>query len=159
MKRSLPGMLLLLLLAIAVTPGLHAAQPQNGSFRIETPTGTASVHGTVSITVMLNNLWINTVQYKVDGQPIGQHTLYPYTLAWDTTGVSDGVHTLIGVGVDDANIEYTTPPVTVKVNNAGTPEPQNGSLRIAAPGSSARVLGTEQVTIQLNNLWLNTVQF
>jgi len=122
MNRRHPGLLVLLLLAVAVPVNLLAAQPQNGYLYINAPFQGARVFGQFDVSVGLNNLWLQTVQFKVDGQPVGAPQIIPpYHVNWDSTSVSDGWHTLSAVAVDENNIEYTTQQVTVRVSNAAPP--------------------------------------
>ena len=68
----------------------------------ETPTVafTAPLPGTVAGTVQVqatatDNVGVLGVQYKLDGVALGSEVATaPYTLAWDTTMVADGPHTL-----------------------------------------------------------------
>ena len=88
---------------------------------LTTPTPNATVNGT-SVTLSAtttNNVAITNVQFKVDGTNIGSaDTSAPYTITWDSTGISDGTHTLYAVSLA-ANGKYATSSVTVTVQNGG----------------------------------------
>ena len=57
------------------------------------------------------------MQFKVDGTNIGTAiTSSPYTIAWSSTGVSDGSHTLYAVA-DDTSGNYATSSESVTVEN------------------------------------------
>ncbi len=84
---------------------------------------TAPVPGTVAGTVQVqatatDNLGVVGVQYKLDGVALGSEVATaPYTLAWDTTMVADGPHTLTAEARDAAN-NIGTASVVVTVRNA-----------------------------------------
>jgi len=59
------------------------------------------------------------VQLKVDGTNVGsEDTTSPYSVNWDSTGVSDGSHTVTAVARDVAGNTTTSSSVSVTVNNA-----------------------------------------
>ena len=60
----------------------------------------------------------------VDGLTIGgEVTLAPYSLAWDSTSVPDGSHTITALARDAAGNTATSAAVTVTVSNAPPPPP------------------------------------
>ncbi|MFI5088074.1 MAG: Ig-like domain-containing protein, partial [Terriglobales bacterium] len=73
------------------------------------------------------------VQFALDGQNVGgQITSAPYTMAWDSTTVADGNHSITAAAWDLAGNTVTSSPVTVAVDN-GAPtvsltSPSNGSV-------------------------------
>jgi hypothetical protein len=123
MNRRHPGLLALLWLAAAAVPmNLPAAQPQDGYMYFDTTYTGARVFGRYELSVALNNLWLQSVQFKVDGQPIGPPaTTPPYRVNWDTATVADGFHTLTAVALGTDNLEYNAGPITVRVSNAAPP--------------------------------------
>jgi len=65
------------------------------------------------------NVGVAGVLLKVDGAPLGAEvTSTPFSIAWDTTLVANGTHTLTAVARDAAGNTTTAAPVAVTVNNA-----------------------------------------
>jgi hypothetical protein len=70
-----------------------------------------------------DNVGVAGVQFKLDGSNLGnEDTSAPYTISWDTTGLS-GSHTLTAVARDAAGNPGTSAPVTVNVDNSAPPPP------------------------------------
>ena len=84
------------------------------------PTAGAAVIGSsVTLTAASSGgtVGISNVQFKVDGGNIGAAiTSSPYTTTWNSTGVSDGTHTLSTVSESGAGT-YATSSITVSVAN------------------------------------------
>jgi hypothetical protein len=75
------------------------------------------------------------VQFKLDGVNLGsEDTTSPYTISWDTTGTSDGSHSLTAVARDAAGNTATSASITVTVTNAPPP------VDIPAPPSGLRII-------------------
>ncbi len=107
-----------------------------------TPANGATVSGnavTVSATAT-DSLGISGVQFKVDGVNIGaEDTVSPYSIAWNSTAIGNGSHTLTAVARDPAGRTASSPPVTVNVANTDTVLP---TASITAPANGATVQGT-----------------
>lgn len=93
---------------------------------ISTPssTGTVTVTATASAT---SPAAISSVQFYLDGSLLGSSvsTSSP-SYSWNTTGTSNGSHSLTAVALDTYNNVATSSPVTVTINNvAATPTPTN----------------------------------
>jgi lysophospholipase L1-like esterase len=87
------------------------------------PSSGATVSGSsVTLTATASdNVAVANVQFKVDGTNIGSViTSSPYTTTWNSTGVSDGSHTLYAVA-EDTSSNYATSSITVTVHNAAAP--------------------------------------
>src|SRR5206468_2012394 len=79
-----------------------------------TVAGTASVSASAT-----DNVGVVGVQFKLDGANLGAEVLAaPYSLSWNTTGASNGSHTLTAVARDAAGNTATTAAVSVTVDNA-----------------------------------------
>lgn len=88
-------------------PTISLAALPSGSLN-RSATLTASVTAAAGVT---------RVEFLVDGSTIATVTTSPYTATWDTSGVSDGDHTLTARVTDAAGATATTQGVTVAVNN------------------------------------------
>jgi hypothetical protein len=64
---------------------------------------------------------VASVQFTVDGANVGSAvTTAPYVSVWNTTLVSNGLHTLTAIAKDLAGNTTTSTPITVTVSNPGT---------------------------------------
>jgi Galactose oxidase-like, Early set domain/Bacterial Ig domain len=112
---------------------------------ITAPAASATVNGSVMITATASdNVGVAGVQFKVDGVNIGTEVtgISPYSVAWDTTGVANGPHTLTAVVRDTSNLTTTSAGVGVTVSNDTTPP----TVTLTAPASGATVSGIVTVT-------------
>jgi hypothetical protein len=79
-----------------------------------------TVSGTVAITANASdNVGVAGVQFKLDGANLGaEDTSSPYSISWDTTTSSNGLHTLTAVARDSAGNTATTGAISLTVRNA-----------------------------------------
>ncbi|MBU6400764.1 MAG: hypothetical protein KGS61_10625, partial [Verrucomicrobia bacterium] len=64
----------------------------------------------------------------LDGANLGSAvTAAPYAVNWDTTGVSNGSHTLTAIATDGVGLKTTSAPVTITVNNTSTTTSTSGA--------------------------------
>ncbi|MDX1981392.1 MAG: Ig-like domain-containing protein [Bryobacteraceae bacterium] len=90
--------------------------PPSAGFTNPTNGGVVSQTVTISATAS-DNMAVVGVQFKLDGNNLGTEILSPpYQFSWNTTGVSDGSHTLAVVARDAAGLTATA-TITVTVNN------------------------------------------
>jgi hypothetical protein len=104
---------------------------------ITAPANGATVSSTATITASASdNVGVASVQFFVDGNAIGAPvTSSPYSVAWDTTPVSNAAHTLTATARDAAGNTTTSSAVNVTVNNQGAATAlQDFQQRCAAPG-------------------------
>src|SRR2546428_70033 len=122
-------------------PTVSLTSPGNGA----TVSGTTAVNATAS-----DNVGVAGVQFLVDGVALGTaDTAAPYTVSWNTTGASNGSHTLTATARDAAGDRATPSPVTGTVSEAAPPtttrfegsapplSPPRGGDRINRPGPRA----------------------
>jgi len=88
---------------------------------LTSPAAGSTVSGTVTISAnATDNVGVAGVQFQLDGAPLGsEDTTAPYSIAWDTTAVTPGAHTLTAVARDGAGNRTTSAAVTVTVANSG----------------------------------------
>jgi len=117
--------------------------PASGS----TVSGTVPVRASVSI---VGALLVQNVQFELDGANLGAaDSSAPYAVSWNTTGASNGTHTLSAVATDSLGVRWTSNSVTVTVSNAPPPPPPDTtppSASISSPASGSTVSGTISVT-------------
>src|SRR5205807_1727456 len=83
-----------------------------------------------------DNTGVVGVQLRLDGADLGaQLTATPYSLAWDTTTVADGSHTLTAVARDGAGNTTVSAAVTLTTTN-------NAMLTIATAGTGSGAVTT-----------------
>jgi chitodextrinase len=107
--------------AVSVTVS-NAPPPPDASppsVALTAPAAGATVSGTTTVSAdASDNVGVAGVQFELDGAPLGaEDTTAPYSISWDTTGASNGSHTLTAVARDGANNQATSAPVAVTVAN------------------------------------------
>ncbi|MGB9405743.1 MAG: Ig-like domain-containing protein [Candidatus Acidiferrales bacterium] len=101
-----------------------AAAANPPSVSITAPAANATVSGILSITATAaasGSATITSVQFQVDSANVGSPvTSSPYNYPWDTTTVSNGIHTLNAVATDSNDNSATSASVSVTVSNASS---------------------------------------
>jgi hypothetical protein len=122
--------------------------PQGGpTATITSPAAGATVSGTttVGMSVSGSTAASQTFQLSVDGTVVSTQTVSASTAsyAWNTTGLSNGPHTL-ALRVRDALGRSATTSRSVTVSNASAPPPVTGTLRVSItqPRNATAVRGT-----------------
>ncbi len=141
------------LLGLSPLPGylvVAISSPAPGS----TVTGTTTVSARVSI---VGSLTVAGVQFKLDGANLGaEDTTAPYSVSWNTTGTSNGPHTLTAVARDALGLQYKSDAVKVTVFNDTTPP----TVHLTAPAAGATVSGPITVSADAaDNVGVAGVQF
>jgi hypothetical protein len=97
--------------------------PNTPTVSITNPTNGESLSGTVPVAATASaNLAIASVQFFLDGQPLGSPvTSSPYSVSWDTTKAANGTHTLSAQATDSAGDVGTSANVSVTVQNPAPP--------------------------------------
>ena len=134
---------------------------------ITSPVSGSTVSGT-SVTLSANasdNIGVSGVQFRLDSSNLGtEDTSAPYSITWNTTGSTDGSHTLTAVARDAAGNTTISPGVTVTVSNVVAPPPVDTivpTVSITTPTNVSTVSGSS-VTVSANasdNLGVSGVQF
>jgi hypothetical protein len=114
---------------------------------ITAPANNATVSGTVSVTATAaDNVGVVGVQFKQGATNIGsEDTTAPYSVPWNTTGLTSGSYTLTAVARDAGGNTTTSSAVTVTVSNSDTTGP---TVSITAPANGATVQSS--VTVSAN---------
>jgi hypothetical protein len=120
------------------------------------PSVSASVTGSAG-RIALNatatdNVGVTKVEFYVDGNLVGASTAAPYTLAYDSTLLAKGSHSLVTKAYDAANNIGTSSAFAFTVDNtAGTPAPRSAHLVISqiygAGGNSGAALRNDYIEI------------
>jgi len=116
---------------------------------------------TVSASVSPLGVLVGGVQFKLDGANLGaEDRAAPYAVSWNTTGASNGTHTLRAVARDALGLHYSSSPVTVTVSNAPPADTTPPTVSLTSPGNGATVSGTTAVNATASdNVGVAGVQF
>jgi len=89
---------------------------------VTAPAAGATVSGNVTLSANASdNVAVNSVQFKVDGNNLGSTDLTsPYSVSWDSTGATNGTHTLTAVATDSSGNSTTSSSVSITVDNGNT---------------------------------------
>ena len=103
-------------LSAPVTVNVDNAPP---TISITAPAASATVSGTVAVSAdAADTAAIVDVQFKVDGVNLGSaDASSPYSVSWNTAGVTNGTHSLTAVARDTAGNTTTSAARTVTVSN------------------------------------------
>jgi hypothetical protein len=93
------------------------------SVAITAPTTGATTAGTVSVSAVASGTsGVAGVQFLLDGNKVGSEALAaPFVMAWNTTAVADGTHTLSAIARDATGNSVLSAPVAIRVLNGTAP--------------------------------------
>jgi hypothetical protein len=132
------GVFVVLPTSAATTPA-STVDTTAPSVSIAAPTAGQTVTGTLTVSASASdNTGVAGVQFRLDGANLGTESLTsPYSLTWNSSTVSNGVHTLAAVARDAAGNTTTSAAVAITVSNT-----------TAVPSSTATVAfsGTDDAT-------------
>jgi hypothetical protein len=147
--------------AIAIT--VNNTDTTAPTVSLTSPAGGATVSG-AAVTISANatdNIGVAGVQFKLDGANLGaEDTSSPYSISWNTTGTTNGTHTLTAVARDAAGNSKTSTAITVTVSNSNS-DTTAPTVSVTSPAGGATVSGTA-VTISASatdNVGVVGVQF
>ncbi len=103
---------------------------------LTSPAPGSTVAGTITISASASSdAGVLGVEFRIDDASGVEDTTEPYAISWNTTGTSNGAHTLTAIARDAAGRRATSAPVTVTVANDSTP-PECATPLNAFPGST-----------------------
>lgn len=89
---------------------------------IAAPLGSSTVSGSVPVTVnSSDNVGVVRVDLKVNGTTVATDSAAPYSFSWNSTGVANGMASLLAVAYDAAGNAGASATVAVNVANATSP--------------------------------------
>ncbi len=126
------------------------------SVSITSPTSGATLNGTVTVSANASDVGasgpssgVAGVQFKLGGVNLGaEDTTSPYSITWNTTGSSNGSHTLTAVARDVAGNISNSSAILVTVANGGAGPAPTSSLNLVF------VVSPKTGTAPLNNISL-----
>jgi len=120
-----------------------ASTPTTGpTISITSPASGATISGTITVSVTVTNA--NTVQFKVDGNNVGNPvtvTTSSFSYSVDTTTLANGTHILTATASNSAG-QTAISTVSVNVNNA-----QKATISFTFPPSGAIIGGLTQLQV------------
>ena len=110
-------------ITVDVVSGGPPPPPNNPVVTITNPLNGGTVSGTVPVAATVtSNLAIASTQFFLDGKPLGSPvTTGPYSISWNTTTATAGMHTLSAQATDIDGDVGTSSNVTVTVQNPAPP--------------------------------------
>lgn len=141
-------------------PNVSIASPVNGQ----------TISGTINVQINADdgNMAISTVSLKIDGVSAGTCFSSPCNISWNTTTVSNGVHTLIAQAVDTSGNTQTS-SINVNVSNVITDiidpvtailSPINGAMvsggKITVSASASDNVRVQRVELYVNGVYYGT---
>jgi hypothetical protein len=108
------------------------------------PAPGAKVSGSVVLSASANdNVGVAGVQFRLDGSALGpEATSPPYAYSWDTSGASNGAHSLSALARDAAGNTTASSPVSVTVSNLAPGDAAPPTVSITNPPPRSTVSGT-----------------
>ncbi len=127
---------------------------------IVTPTTGSTVSNTVAVQVTASdNVGVTSVVLKVDGTTIATANIAPYNFSWNTTGLSNGTHTLTATATDAAGNSKTS-TIQVGYNTATGADITPPSVTITSPTNGASVPSTVDIAVSASdNIGVTSVSF
>ncbi|HSX04546.1 MAG TPA: Ig-like domain-containing protein [Rhabdochlamydiaceae bacterium] len=126
---------------------------------ITSPANGSTVANTVQITAnATDNVGVTKVELYVDNGLRFTDTAPPYTFSLDTTGLTNGKHTIEATAYD-AHGNWGTNQISVNVQNT-VPDRTPPSVAITSPASGSTVANTVQITANAtDNVGVSKVEF
>ena len=95
---------------------------------LTSPDADSTVSGTTNLTATVSGISTDHVEFFVDGQAVGSVASSPFTLAWDSTSVANGTHTVVASAFDVSGAVTDSAPVTITVSNTGNTPPPTSAI-------------------------------
>lgn len=138
--------------AASYVPPVDATAPQ---VAIAAPLGSSSVSGLVPVSVNASdNVGVARVELKVNGTVVAVETAAPFGFSWDSTGVANGMNSLVAVAYDAAGNAGSSASVAVNVANASAPvmkDTEAPAVAINNPVNGGSVSGPTTVSISASD--------
>ena len=113
------------------------------------PTNGSVASGTVAVQVSASdNVGVSSVSFSVDSTALGSDTAAPYNFTWNTSGVSNGTHTLSTTARDAAG-NSSTSTILVSVSNIG--DTSSPVVSITSPGNGGMLTANVTVTVSVGD--------
>ena len=163
-KQNASTLALFLFSALALIPLPARAQLGSLVVTMSAPASGSTVSGTVPVSAdvsIVGLLTVQNVQFKLDGNNLGApDASAPYSIPWNTSGASNGSHTLTAVATAVLGLQFTSNAVTVTVSNGPPADTIPPTVGITSPAGGQSVSGTVSVAANASdNVGVSGVQF
>jgi subtilisin family serine protease len=124
---------------------------------IAAPLGNSTVSGTVTVNAnAADNVGVARVSLKVNSTVVATDYSSPFSFAWDSKGVSNGMATLTAIAYDAAGNVASSTPVSVNVSNSTTTTTPTSDtvapvVAITNPTNGGTVHGNVNVTVNASD--------
>jgi len=138
----------------AAAGSVQAADTQAPAASIAAPLGGASVSGAVAVSVNASdNVGVARVDLKVNGTVVASDSSAPYAFSWNSTGVANGVASLVAVAYDAAGNAGTSGTLQVNVANstALVPADTTRPVVVIANPKAGNVSGNVNVAVNASD--------
>ena len=120
-------------------PSVSVTSPQSGAVL----TGTVTLQADAS-----DDVSVDHVDFLVDGQVVGTDSTSPYSVAWDTSTVGNGAHSITARAVDGGNNATTSAAVPVTVGSGpGDTTPPTTAIACNLTACASVYVSDVQVTL------------
>lgn len=121
------------------------------SVSITYPTSGLTVSSTINIVASASdNVGVLGVQFKIDGQNIGQEdTSSPYSVSLNTLNYANGVHSLTATARDAAGNINTSNPVDINILNSSTSSTTSSSTSDTTTTTTTSTTTSQNLTLLL----------
>ncbi len=143
--------------AVAKATGtVTTADTTRPTVAIAAPLGSSTVSGTVAVNVnAADNVGVARVQLKVNSTIVATDSASPFSFAWDSKGVANGMATLTAIAYDAAGNMTSSTPVSVNVANSTTIAPTTDTIApavaITNPTNGGTVHGNVNVSVNASD--------
>lgn len=112
---------------------------------IALPAAGSKVSGTIMVVAAVPSSTGLAVQFQLDGLNLGGQVMNaPYSVSWNTSKTSNGLHILTAVAFGKSGVQSTSSPVGITVANNSNVNPP--SVSITSPRSGTKVTGMVAIT-------------
>ena len=122
------------------------ADTQAPSVSVGAPLGSATVSGLTPVDVTASdNVGVTRVELRVNGTTVASDTMAPFGFSWDTSGLANGMASLVAVAFDAAGNTRSSAAVSVNVANNVVADVSAPVVTISNPLNGTRVSGNVSV--------------
>ena len=131
---------------------VSTADTQAPSVAIAAPLGSATVSGTTTVDVTAaDNVGVSRVDLLVNGVKFATDTSAPFGFSWSTTGLSNGMASLVAVAYDAAGNSKSSTTVSVNVANNVVADTLAPMVTISNPVNGSKVSGTVSIVVSASD--------
>ncbi|MBL8315826.1 MAG: S8 family serine peptidase [Rubrivivax sp.] len=131
---------------------VSTADTQAPTVAIAAPLGSATVSGTTTVDVTAaDNVGVSRVDLLVNGAKFATDTSAPFGFSWNTTGVANGMASLVAVAYDAAGNSTSSTTVSINVANNVVADTTPPVVSINNPVNGSKVSGNVSISISASD--------